>query len=136
MTLESQLRLAGALQIALAAMHLAFPKRFQWKDELARLSPLNRQMFLVHTAFICFVLLLFGSLSLLAPHLLLDATPLARFVAGGIAAFWTLRLFAQWFVYDRSLWRGDRFNTTVHVTFSLLWAYLVVVYACALLLQR
>jgi hypothetical protein len=134
-TLESQLRIAGALQIALAALHLAFPKRFQWKEELARLSLLNRQIFVVHTLFICFVLLLFGSLSLLAPHLLLDATPLARFVLGGIASFWALRLVIQWCVYDVRLWRGDPFNTTMHVLFSLLWTYLTAVYAGVLALR-
>jgi hypothetical protein len=133
-TLESLLRLAGALQIALAALHLAFPKRFEWKEELARLSLLNRQIFLVHTLFVCFVLLLFGSLSLLAPHLLLDATPLARFVLGGIAAFWALRLVVQWCVYDSSLWRGDRFNTLMHALFTMLWAYLAAVYGGALVL--
>jgi hypothetical protein len=134
-TLEWQLRFAGALQIALAAIHVTFPKRFRWNEELARLSLLNRQMFLVHTAFVCVVLLLFGTLSLLAPELLLDATPLARFVLGGIAAFWLLRLFVQWFVYDSSLWRGDRFNTLVHVAFTLMWAYLVLVYGGALFVK-
>ena len=60
---EWHLRIAGALQILLALLHLAFPKRFQWKEELARLSPLNRQIFLVHTFFICVVLTLIGALS-------------------------------------------------------------------------
>jgi hypothetical protein len=133
-TLEAQLRIAGALQIALAAAHLAFPKRFQWKEELARLSLLNRQIFIVHTLVLCFVLLLFGSLSLLAPHTLLDATPLARFVLGGIAAFWALRLVVQWCVYDSRLWRGDRFKTLMHAVLTLLWAYLAAVYGGALVL--
>jgi hypothetical protein len=134
-TLELALRLAGALQIALAAMHVVFPNRFDWKEELARLSLLNRQMFLVHTVFICVVLVLVGSLSLLAPHALLEPTPLSRLVLGGIAAFWGLRLVVQLFVYDTRLWRGNRFNTLVHVVFCVLWAYLVAVYAGAFLRQ-
>ena len=132
MTLEWHLRLAGALQIALAALHLAFPRRFHWKEELTRLSLLNRQMFLVHTLFLCVVLVLMGGLSLFAPAALLEATPLSRLVLGGFAVFWGLRLAVQWFVYDASLWRGDRFNTIVHVVFSILWAYLAAVYAGAL----
>lgn len=133
MSAESHLRIAGALQIVLAASHLAFPKRFGWKEELGRLSLLNRQMFLVHTFFICVVLVLAGSLSLFAPETLLDPTPLARFVLGGFATFWMLRLFVQWFVYDPRLWRGDAFNTAVHVVFSGMWAYLAAVYAAVLL---
>ncbi len=125
---EWHLRIAGALQILLALLHLAFPRRFQWKEELARLSPLNRQIFMVHTFFICVVLVLFGALSLLAPETLLEPTRLARLVLGGIATFWGLRLLCQWFVYDASLWRGQRFNTVMHVLFTLLWLYLTVVY--------
>jgi hypothetical protein len=127
-TLESHLRAAGALQIALAAAHLAFPRRFNWGQELARLSLLNRQMFLVHTFFICVVLVLMGGLSLFAAEALLEATALSRLVLGGFAAFWGLRLVVQWLVYDPTLWRGDRFNTMVHVVFSVLWAYLTAVY--------
>lgn len=123
------LQLAGALQIALALLHLAFPQRFAWKEELARLSLLNRQMFLVHTLFVGFVVALFGALSLLAPQALLAPTPLSRLVLGGLAAFWTLRLVVQCCVYDRSLWRGHAFNRRIHVALTLLWTYLGAVYA-------
>lgn len=127
------LRIAGALQIVLALLHLAFPKRFQWKEELARLSPLNRQIFHVHTFFICVVLVMIGALSLFAADALLEPTRLSRLVLGGIATFWGLRLLCQWFVYDASLWRGQRFNTAMHVLFSLLWLYLTSVYLGVLL---
>ena len=130
---EWHLRIAGALQIALALLHLAFPRRFQWKEELARLSPLNRQIFLVHTIFICLVLVMIGSLSLLTPGALLEPTRLSRLVLGGFSAFWGLRLLCQWFVYDPALWRGQTFNSVMHVLFSLLWLYLTAVYLGALL---
>jgi hypothetical protein len=134
MNVELLLRIAGALQIGLAAIHVFFPARFNWREELARLSLLNRQVFVVHTVFICVVLLLMGALSLLAPQALLENSALSRLVLGGFAAFWGLRLLFQWFVYDSRLWRGDRFNTTVHVVFSAMWIYLTGVYAGALLL--
>ena len=130
---EWHLRIAGALQILLALLHLAFPKRFKWKEELARLSPLNRQIFLVHTFFICVVLTLIGALSLLAANTLLEPSRLSRLVLGGFATFWGLRLLCQFFVYDASLWRGQRFNTVMHALFSLLWLYLTGVYLGALL---
>ena len=129
MNVETHLRLAGFLQIALAFFHLFFPRRFRWKEELARLSLLNRQIFIVHTIFVCFVLLLLGSLSLFAPRTLLDPAPLSRMVLGGIAAFWLLRLAFQWLVYDWGLWRGNTLNTVVHCLLTLLWAYLTAVYA-------
>ena len=126
---EWHLRIAGALQIALALAHLVFPRRLNWNEELARLSPLNRQIFHVHTLFICVVLVLIGALSLLAPAALMEPTRLARLVLAGIAFFWALRLYCQWFVYDPALWRGRRFETVVHLVATLLWLYLTAVYA-------
>jgi hypothetical protein len=128
---EWHLRIAGALQIALAILHVFFPRRFNWKEELGRLSLLNRQIFLVHTIYIALVLMLIGALSLIAPRALLDPTPLARFVLAGFTLFWGLRLVFQWVVYDRSLWRGNRFNTLMHWLFTALWMYLSFVYALA-----
>lgn len=133
MSLEGHLRAAGLLQLALAALHLHFPERFRWREELARLSLLNRQIFLVHTLFVCLVLVLFGSLSLFAAPELLQPSRLARLVSGGIAAFWAVRLLVQWFVYDPQLWRGDRLNTIIHVLCSALWTYLTAVYGVAAL---
>jgi len=132
---ELHLRLAGLVQIALAVLHLALPGRLQWKDELARLSLVNRQIFIVHTIFICLVLVLAGALSVCAPHALLEPTPLSRLVLGGFASFWSLRLVFQWLVYDTRLWRGHRFNTALHVALTLVWLYLVSVYAGILFLQ-
>ena len=135
MSAELCLRLAGALQLALAALHLSFPKRFDWEHELPRLSLLNRQVFVVHTLFIAVVLVMFGALSLLAPHALLEATTLSRLVLGGIAAFWALRLLVQWFVYDSRLWRGDAFNTRVHWLFTAMYVAFTAVYGGILLEQ-
>src|SRR5687767_6423003 len=70
MSFEFHLRVAGALQIGLAMLHLFFPTGFRWKEELSRLSLLNRQMFLVHTFFVCVILVMMGTLSLLAPKTL------------------------------------------------------------------
>ncbi len=125
---EWHLRIAGALQLALALAHLLFPRRFNWAQELARLSLLNRQIFHVHTLFVCVVLAMFGALSLLAPEALLEPSALSRLVLVGIAGFWALRLYCQWFVYDAVLWRGRRFETAMHAVCTLLWLYLTAVY--------
>lgn len=128
---EWHLRIAGALQIALAFLHFSFPRRFNWKEELGRLSLLNRRIFLVHNFYITLVVMMIGALSLIAPRALLDPTPLARYVLAGFTLFWGLRLAFQWAVYDRALWRGNRFNTIMHWLFTALWLYLSFVYALA-----
>ena len=123
------LHLVGASLIFLAMAHIDFCKRFHWQEELVRLSLLNRQIFYVHSFFICLVLVQMGLLCLLAPTALLEHSLLGRYVAVGFAAFWLIRLYSQWFVYDWRLWRGKYFETSMHAIFTLLWTYYVLVFA-------
>jgi len=133
--LEILLRIAGASQIALAFAHLSFGRRFDWRNELARLSLLNRQIFQVHCFFICLVLVMMGLLGLCAPAALLERSRLGLLVAAGLAVFWGIRLWMQWFVYDASLWRGKRFETAAHTAFSVLWMFYFGVYGAVTWVQ-
>lgn len=132
MNISLNLRIAGSLMLLLAGLHAGFPKRFSWREELSRLSLLNRQIFVVHCFFIVLVISMIGALSLFWPSTLLEPGTLARIVLSGLVVFWLARLFIQFFVYDARLWRGNHFNTAMHVLFSLMWAYYVFVYAFAL----
>jgi len=127
-SLETHLRIAGALLLLLAAAHPFFPKQLGWKEDLAKLTLLNRQIFLVHVGFIVLILVLFGTLALgFAPDLVAPSR-LAAAVLGGLTLFWGLRLVTQQLIYDRSLWRGHRRNTVLHILASLLWIYLTGVF--------
>jgi hypothetical protein len=119
-SLAVHLRIVGVSLIALGLAHGLFPKRFRWKEELARLTLLNRQIFLVHCFFIALVLVLVGALSVAFTELFVEPSPLARVVLVGLV------------VYDRALWRGDRGRTLIHAAFVALWSYYVAVYAVAL----
>jgi hypothetical protein len=130
--LSVHLRIVGVTLWALCLAHLLFPRRFGWKDELGRLSLLNRQIFLVHVFFICLTLAMMGTLALVFPAALLERTRLARSVLAGLTIFWATRLVFQWLVYDRALWRGHRFNTAMHIVFTVLWSYYTVIFAAAL----
>ncbi len=127
------LRIVGILMLLLVAMNVFdVPRRFHWKREMASLSLLNRQIFQVHAAFICVVLLLFAALTLILPRQLLEPTPLARALLAGIGLFWFLRLLTQWFVYDWRIWRGNRFYTVMHFVFTGVWIYFTATFAMAL----
>lgn len=132
MNLSLHLRIVGLLLLALATAHFFFPKRFGWKEDLGKLTLLNRQIFLVHDFFIMLMLYLFGTLSFFFAPLLLERSPLARVVLIGMILFWLLRLAAQLFYYDRALWTGNRFNTVAHLLFTVMWSYFVLVYVLAL----
>jgi hypothetical protein len=125
--MELHLRIIGVLLILLALIHAGFPKYFHWKSDLAPLQPINRQMMYGHTFFIALTVLLMG-LFCLTSAAEITGTPLGRKVASGLAVFWTLRLFVQLFGYSPQLWRGKAFETTVHVVFTIFWAYLSAVF--------
>jgi len=126
------LRLAGVFLLGLFVLNFFVPARFKWADELPRLSLINRRIFQVHAMFIALILLLSGLLLVGLPHELLTPTPLACAVLGGLAIFWGLRLWMQWFMYDRELWLGKRFETAMHLLFSGLWVFLTATFTVAL----
>ena len=132
MHLEFHLRIMGVIMLLLVAMNLQIPTRLHWKQEMAGLSLLNRQIFQVHAAFICIILALFAALLLTLTRDLLEPTPLARGILAGMTAFWFCRMLCQWFIYDSRIWRGDRLLTAMHVIFSGVWIYFVATLSSAL----
>lgn len=121
------LKIIGFLLIGLALVHAIFPRYFLWKTELAPLSLVNRQMMYVHTFFVAFVVFLMGLLCVDSAHELVG-TPLGKKVALGFGIFWLAQLIAQFFGYSSKLWKGKRFETGVHIIFTLFWSYLVGVF--------
>ena len=120
--MQLQLKVIGGLLVVLALLHAGFAWYFDWRRELAVVSLINREMMYVHTSFVALAVLLMGGLCLTSAAELVG-TPLGRRVALGLGLFWLARLLIQFFGYSATLWRGKRFETIVHVVFSLLWAY-------------
>jgi hypothetical protein len=135
MTLELHLKAVGILILSIVCLNFALPRHFGWKQELSRISLLTRQVFIVHCLFIIITCTMFGLLALLYTPALLQPTPLARLVLAGLTIFWSVRLFVQLFVYDASLWRGDRGRTVLHIAFTLTWAYFAATFGWALYRQ-
>ena len=125
--MELNLKIAGAFLIVVALMHMIFPKRFNWEAELSSLSLMNKQMMKVHTFFVAFTVFLMGLLCLTSANDLVK-TPIGNKIMLGLGLFWVIRLFIQFFVYSSKLWKGKRFETIMHILFSLLWAYLSVLF--------
>jgi hypothetical protein len=126
------LKVAGALLLALGLAHSLFGRYFKWEEELAQVSVLTRQVFLVHCFFISLSLVLMGACSLFYTNALLGSGTLSRVVLTGFVVFWLIRLAFQFFVYDSAIWRGRRFYTVMHVVFSTFWLYVVLIYGAAL----
>ena len=125
--MELHLKIIGFILVLLAAIHLIFPKYFNWKQELSSLSLINKQVMYVHTFFIALIVLLMGILCICCATDMVNTT-LGQQVSFGLFVFWGCRLIFQFFVYSPTLWKGKVFETAVHIVFSLLWAYLTTVF--------
>ena len=125
--MELHLKIIGLLLIGLAIVHVIFPAYFNWKKELKSLSLINIQMMYVHTFFVAFVVFLMGLLCFFCAYDIIN-TRLGRQLALGLFIFWGLRLLFQFFVYSPKLWRSKRFETIMHIVFSILWIYLTTIF--------
>ncbi|NMH28311.1 hypothetical protein [Flavobacterium silvaticum] len=122
-----QLKVVGVLLMLLGTIHILFPHLFDWKNELDRLSLINRQMMLVHTFFIALAVFLLGLLCLMYPVELLS-TKLGKAISMGIGIFFGIRLLIQFIGYSPRLWKGKVFETAAHVFFVVLWGYLTGIF--------
>jgi hypothetical protein len=128
--MKIQLEITGILLIVLSFLHILFPKRFKWKDELSVLSLINRQLFYVHTFFIALILFLIGILCVTSSNELIN-TSLGHKISLGLFIFWLVRLAFQFFVYSNKLWKGKKLETSIHIIFCLLWLYFCIVFLIA-----
>lgn len=125
--MELHYKIIGIILIALAFVHVIFPKYFKWKEELKSLSLINQQLMKVHTFFIALVVFLIGLLCLTSSYELIN-TELGKKVSLGFGIFWSFRLIIQFFGYSSKLWKGKKMETIVHIIFSLLWMYLSYIF--------
>jgi membrane-bound ClpP family serine protease len=128
--MELHLKIIGISLMLLALLHFSFPKYFNWKQELHALSIINRQLMYVHAFFIAFGIFLMGLLCLTSANEIMN-TVLGKKIAIGLAIFWGVRLIVQFFGYSSNTWKGKRFETIVHVLFSLYWCYITAIFILA-----
>ena len=111
---------AGGFQLAIAAANLEVARKLDYRSNLARLTPMVSQIFLVHAVYIVLVILWLGALCLLFAVRLASGDPLARFLTGGVAAFWGLRAIIQLTVYDRQVRKDHRLQDVAFLAACIL----------------
>ena len=124
--------IAGFVQLAIALANFVLPRKLNYRENLARLAPMVRQIFIVHSGYIVGIVVLFAAITFgFAPELA-GGRGLGRFLAASIAVFWACRLPLQVFYYDSELRRRNR-ASDVAITVALL--FLVVTYGAAALVH-
>jgi len=121
---------AGAVQLVIIGANFVVPQKLRCRENLARVSPMIRTVFVVHWIYIVLVLSIFTSLSFWFAPELAGASRLGRYLSAVIAVFWLLRVPIQLFFYDPEIRRQNRFGD---VLFLLLFSYLGIVFAVAAL---
>jgi hypothetical protein len=119
------LRVAGFVQIAIAAANFILPGKLGYRENLGRVSPIIRQIFIVHSGYIVGILLLFAALSIRFASELANGKGIGQFLAAAIALFWLCRIPLQLLYYDKALRRkhriGDLAFTVAIVCLALLY---------------
>src|SRR5947209_1071991 len=90
---------AGGVQLLIASANFFAPRVLEYPANLAKVSPIVRQIFTVHTIYIVLVLVIFAGLCVgFAPELA-GGSALGRYCSMFLALFWGLRIVLQLFFY-------------------------------------
>ena len=122
--------LAGAVQLVIIVANFILPKKLRCRENLSRVSPMIRDVFVIHWIYIVFVLGIFASLCFWFAPELAGASRLGRFLSTVMAVFWLFRVPIQLFYYDPEIRRQNRMGD---VTFLLVFSYLGIVFSIAAL---
>ena len=129
MTLSVLLQLAAALQFAIAVLNLFLVPLLKWRDDLARMPLLLREVFQVHAWFISITLLIFAAMTWrFASEMAGGTSPVCQWLAAGIGLFWAIRTVLQITYYSSSHWRGQPGRLLAHVALLLLYGGFAAIY--------
>lgn len=120
--------LAGFVQVAIASANLFLPAKLKYRENLSRVSPIIKQIFVVHSVYIVGVVLLFAAVTFGFAEELASGHGLGRFVAVAIAVFWLLRAPVQLLYYDATLRRENRWGDLAFTSAAL---FLAATYSAA-----
>jgi hypothetical protein len=128
--MKTAIQIAGLVQLSIAAANFLLPSLLQYRKNLAKVSPIIRQIFVIHSLYIVIVLVGFAIISLAFPNELAGASPLGRLISSLLAAFWLTRVAIQLAYYDPSIKRQHPLG---HAAFTLASISLGITYLLAAL---
>jgi len=115
----------GILSIA----SFLIPKVLGWKEKLAGLTPLMRELFWTYSFYVWSSHVFFAVLTLGFGDWLMSGTGAAVAMNGFMLFWWSVRLYLQFFGFDLNEVAGNRFNRIAKHLLTLLFTGLVVLFA-------
>ena len=125
--------IAGFVQLAIASANVLLPAKLNYRENLSRVSPIIRQIFVVHSLYIVGVVLLFAAVTFGFAGDLASGHGLGRFLAAAIAVFWLVRAPVQLLYYDAGLRRENRWSDIAFTAGAL---FLAAAYGAASFADR
>lgn len=96
---EISLFAGGIFNLGFTVFHLFFWKLFDWKKDLASLTPVNRSVMQILNLCLTFMIFMMSYVSLFLPQEMLT-TRLGKSLLASFALFWFLRTLEQIFVFE------------------------------------
>ena len=127
-TLPLFIQLAGVVQFIIAAANFFAPAKLHYAENLRLVSPIVRQIFIVHSTYIVIVLVGLGLLCLLFTSDLYGASALGKGLGAFLAFFWSLRAAIQFFYYDRAIKQA---NPSFTLCFGIAFLALAMIFGAA-----
>ena len=127
------IQIAGGLQLMTAVANFFLPRILQYRENLAKVSPIIREIFTIHALYIVLVLVGFGLICLLFPQELCGASPLGKFFCGFLAIFWGLRVPIQFFYYDQTVKKEHPWGALL---FGTVFSFLALTFIAATFLGK
>lgn len=126
--LDIGLWLAGIGHFCVLGASFQVPQRLDWKNELARLRPLNRKLMWTYGGFTVLTIVAFGLLTLGLHDEMLRGDRAALGLAAFIGVYWSARISVDAFYFEHADWPQGREFIVGHALLTALFIALAAVY--------
>lgn len=106
--------LAGIGHFCILGASFQVPHQLHWKEDLAKLRPLNRKLMWTYGVFTVGIIIGFGVLTLVLHNEMLRGDRAALGLASLIGIFWTSRILVDFFYFSHEDWPKGRFFVMGH----------------------
>jgi hypothetical protein len=122
LSLALWLAAAGHFCVLIASFQV--PYRLRWKEDLAKLTLLNRKLMWVHGGFTVYTIIAFGAMSFALHEEMLRGDRAALALASFIGLYWLLRIIVDFAYYSHRDWPSGAAFRVGHALLTSLFVFL------------
>jgi hypothetical protein len=127
--LTAGLQATGVTLLLLAAAHAYLDTLLSWRADLAKLKPINKEVFWAHTIFLIGGIALLGISCLFFAADLVARSHLAAVASACFALCWLSRLVCQFVLFKGEITGKAELDQFLRVSSTLLWTFYTLLFA-------